>query len=85
MLIFPGQIAEAASEAGMRIPDNPDEPFNAEEYPHFKVLCESQLCRPMFDPNEPWINARIIAAIPDNRIRLVNIRDLRDLGVRGIE
>lgn len=84
MLAFAGMIAKAAEDAGIKVPNEPDGDFDKDEFPHFAVFCNVQLCRAMTDPAEHWGNAHIIAKIPNDQIRNVTISHLRDLGFRGI-
>lgn len=70
-------LISAAEHAGMKTPilDKNDQ-FNREEFPHFAVFCNAQLCRPMHSLNEHWENAKVIAEISDNEIRSVSIENL---------
>jgi hypothetical protein len=40
MLAFPGMLAGAAEQAGMKVPSNPDD-FDPNEFPHFFVFVRS--------------------------------------------
>lgn len=80
MIAFPGMLVAAAEQAGMKTPDNPDD-FDREDYKHFQVFCNAQLCRPM-SPGEHWDNAKVIAEIPEEEITTVTLADLIDRGVR---
>lgn len=70
MLAFPSMIIEAAREARMKVPDigGAEDEFDAEEFPHFAVFCNVQLCRPM-QWGEHWENVKIIAKIPNDKIK----------------
>lgn len=91
MLAFESMIAAAARDAGMKTPpdsaldhdDRPKPGWSPEEYPHFHVFCNAQLARPV-EHGEHWDNAKIIAAIPEDKIKTTTFDDLRELGVRGI-
>lgn len=78
MLIFPDQIANAATQAGMKVPPDP-EAFNPNEFPHFHVYCNVQLCRKITWGNH-WRNAEIIAAIPEQQLRTLTLEQLERLG-----
>ena len=82
MMAFPGMLVPAAEQAGMKVPEDPDE-FDAEEFPHFQVFCNAQLCRPM-TPGEHWENAKVIAEIPDAEIRMLTLPDLIGRGLHVI-
>lgn len=79
MIVFPFLLVPAAEEANMKVPPDADN-FNADEFPHFRVFCNIQLSRAA-TPTEHWENAKLIAAIPDDKIRTITVQDLRDLGV----
>jgi len=78
MMAFPGMLVSAAEKAGMKIPADPDD-FDANEYPHFQVFCIAQLCRRM-QLGEHWENAKIIAAIPEDKIRITTLEEMIDMG-----
>lgn len=80
MMAFPSMLLGSATEAGMKIPPNADD-FDVEEYPHFNVFCIVQLGRRMNSLAEHWDNAKIIAAIPDNKIKSVTLTDLLEAGL----
>lgn len=80
MIALPVMLANAAAEAGMKVPPDPDN-FERDEYPHFNVLCFVQLGSSMPNPHAHFDNAKIIAAIPERAIRLVTLTDLAKLGV----
>ena len=79
MIIFPFLLVQAAAEAGMKYPTDPDN-FDPNEFPHFQVFCNIQLSRPA-SPTEHWENAVKIAAIPEDKIRTMTMPDFRELGV----
>ena len=63
----------------MKVPGNPDD-FPKEDYPHFQVFCIVQLersCR----LGEHFGNAKIIAAVPYDEIRLVTLVNLPAKGL----
>lgn len=76
MMVFPSQIASAAEQAGMKVPEDLDaEEFDCEKYPHFAVFCNVQLCRPI-QWGEHWENAKIVAAVPEFEIKTITIDQL---------
>lgn len=80
MLILPSMLLEAAEKAGIKVPPgNVDKDFDADEYPHFAVFCNAQLCRRM-QPGEHWENAVVIAAIPDAEIKTISMKGLMARG-----
>jgi hypothetical protein len=79
MIVFPGMLVEAAKKAGMKVPEDPDN-FQPEEYPHFDIFCTVQLCR-RIRWGEHWDNAKVVAAIPDDKLKSVTLQDLLDAGL----
>lgn len=79
MMAFAGMLIGAAQEAGMTIPDDPDD-FHSDEFPHFHVFCAVQLGRWM-EIGEHWENAKIIAAIPEEEIRTIRLYELIEKGL----
>ena len=79
MIAFPMLLIGPAMEAGMSVPDDPDSE-DKDTYPHWFVFLEMQLGRPMPSPNSHWENAKVVAGIPDENIRLVTPEDLDRLG-----
>lgn len=78
MMAFPSMLLKAAQEAGMKTPpleDQNTEGFDPTEFPHFHVFCIVQLGRRM-ELGEHWENAKVVAAIPDEFIHLVTLRQL---------
>ncbi len=80
MMVFPGMIAEAAEKANMKVPPDPNGEWDEKEYPHFNVFCNVQLCR-RIRWGEHWENAKIVAAIPDDKIDTVTLADLIAAGL----
>lgn len=80
MLAFAGMIAGRAKDAGMKVPKDPDGEWDAKKYPHFNVYCTIQLGAPIVSPRDVDDNARIIAKIPNDKIKKVTIADLIKLG-----
>ena len=79
MLAFPIMIAGAAKQAGMKVPPDVDND-STEDFPHFRVFCTMQLGRPMRDMGGHWENAKIIAAIPDDKIKLITAEEILNMG-----
>jgi hypothetical protein len=83
MLAFPRMLTNAAIEAGMKTPENPDD-FDHHEFPHFAVFCSAQLCRTMSSPNEHWDNAKVIVKIPDDKIKEITLEELLAKGLQFV-
>jgi signal recognition particle subunit SEC65 len=78
MIMFPDMIAEAAEEAGIKLPHDLEE-YNPEEFPHWHVYQNVQLCRAVTWGNH-WENAKIIAKIPKENLKKITENDLREMG-----
>ncbi len=85
MLAFPEMLRSAALKANMSIPDVAVEADELDairnEYPHFWVFCQLQLCRPI-EWGEPWENAKVIAGIPEDKLKIMTMEDFIKAGVR---
>jgi hypothetical protein len=79
MVAFHGMLAGPAVSAGIKLPEDLEN-YNTEEYPHWEVYCLLQLCRPLPYPAAHWDNAKIIASIPDDKIKKVTIAELVTFG-----
>lgn len=80
MLAFPGMLVPHSESAGMKVPKDPEN-FNANDYPHFYVYLEWQIGRPIIRNTSHWDNAKIIANIPEDKIKLITYGELVNLGV----
>lgn len=84
MIAFPSMLLNPAREAGMKTPDDvPNEDLSnvdKEQYDHFYVYCCMQLGAPMPSPSSHWDNAKVIAAIPAEKIRTMKPADIIKLG-----
>jgi len=91
-LFFPMMIAGVASESGIKTPNfatkrsgsgDPND-FDANEYPHFHVFCEVTLGKPINASSwDMWAthNAKVIAALSEERVKAVTYGDLVDMGL----
>lgn len=66
MIIFPHMRVPAAEKAGIAIPPD-EENYEPAEYPHWHILCLTQLQRPML-PGEHWENAEAPVQIPADKL-----------------
>jgi hypothetical protein len=76
-------LISAAKEAGIAVP--PDHQvdyatYDRKEYPHWHVLCATQLGRAM-DHGEHWENAAALAKIPADKLKTMTVNDLQAAGV----
>jgi hypothetical protein len=79
MLAFPGMLTEPAKRAGIKVPPNPED-YDKNKYPHFAVFCSMQLGRRMSSATSHWENAKVIASIPDDKIRVVTAENILGMG-----
>lgn len=82
MIAFTEMLVPAAQEAGMAVPPDPDD-YDRDQFPHFFVFESVQIGASMPDFQAHWDNAKIIAAIPEDRIRKVTFDQLRRKGLRA--
>jgi hypothetical protein len=79
MIAFPDMLISAAEKAGIKTPPNADL-YDASEYPHFSVFCNAQLGASMPYAGCQWDNAYVIAKIPLDKIKLINMQELIYMG-----
>lgn len=79
MIAFSSLAVNPAREAGIKIPENLDI-FDPNEYPHWAVYCNMQLGRRIPSMTEHWSNAKIIAAIPEDKIKIITRHEIEELG-----
>jgi hypothetical protein len=59
-------LVDIARTAGISVPTNLYDSY--EKFPHWDLFCSIQIERPIHSDDEALHNARIIAAIPANRL-----------------
>ena len=85
MLAFPSMLVAAAQEAGIKVPEGTNDAidkmkFDREKFPHFFAYVVMQVgrpCRPMGCHSE---NAKVIAQIPEEKIRTVTPAEILGMG-----
>lgn len=80
MIIFPSLLVAAAEKAGMKIPPDPYENYDRDEFPHFYVYCALQLGRAI-RWGEHWDNAKVIAAIDSEKLKKMTLDDFIAAGL----
>lgn len=70
-------LVSAAKKAGIKVPPDPEN-YSIDEYPHWHVYAYMQVGAPMPDSSAHWSNAEVVAAIPNDRIREVTPKQLRE-------
>lgn len=79
MIVFPEMLVEAARQAKMKVPADPEN-YDQKKYLHWHVFCAIQLCRST-RPGEHWDNAKIIAKLPVKRVMNITLAELLELGI----
>lgn len=79
MLAFPGLIAPAAEQAGIKLPDDVEN-YDKSQYPHWHVFSAMQLGAPMPHACAHWDNAKVIATLDDTEILTITPEQLEEKG-----
>lgn len=79
MLVFPSTLESAAEAAGISVPPDSHD-FKKEDFPHFFILCQTQLGRSMV-PGEHFENAKKIAPLTREQLETMSWDDFSKLGV----
>ncbi len=79
MLAFPPMLVAHAEKAGMKVPESLNE-YDPSEYPHWEVFLTCQMGRACPTPEAPWNNAKLIAGIRDDKIKVITAQEIVDLG-----
>jgi hypothetical protein len=79
MLIFPQMLVAAANEASIKVPEDLEN-YDKNEFPHWFILCATQLARPM-RPGEHWENAKIISNLTFEQLSTMSYDDFAAIGV----
>lgn len=80
MIALPSILIGPAKEAGMKTPPDADN-FKGKDFPHFAVFCGVQLGSPLPHPTAHWGNAKVVAAVPEDKIRTVTFNQLVAAGL----
>lgn len=81
MLCFPSMLVNAAEEADLPVPPDPEN-FKPERWPHFALFCSVQLNRPMMNPGEHFDNAKVIAKFRVSQLEKLTWKDLIKAGLK---
>ena len=79
MIAFPEMLVKPARDAGMMVPEDPDD-YDAATFPHWHVYLTAQLGAGMPTPDAHWNNAKVIAAVPTDHIKKVTVAELISQG-----
>jgi len=79
MIAFPVMLVEPASQAGIDIPDDL-ESYDTEKYSRFHLFCCAQLGQPMPNWTCHFDNAKVIARIPEDKIKTIMFNELIEAG-----
>lgn len=79
MIAFVEMLIPAAEQVGMKVPHDPED-YEAANFPHFYVYERMQIGAAIPYAGAHWDNAKVIADIPDDRIKKVMFADIIALG-----
>jgi hypothetical protein len=79
MLAFASMLIRPAEAAGIPIPPDLDK-FNDEDFIRWNIFCHMQLGQSMPSPGIHWENAKVIAAIPEDKLKTITPREILDMG-----
>jgi hypothetical protein len=79
MIAFEGMLVAPATEAGMKVPEDPED-YDPEQFPHFDVYLKCQLGASMPNPSAHWNNAKLIAGYSDAKIKTLTYAELLEDG-----
>lgn len=79
MIALPIMLVEPAKQAGIDVPNDLDN-YDVEKYKRFHLLRCAQLGQPMPNPLSHFTNAKIIAQVPEDRIKDITFNDLIEMG-----
>lgn len=79
MMAFPAMLIGAAEQAGIAIPPDVDN-FDKNQFVHFYILCQTQLCRPM-DFGEHFDSAKQLAKLDAEQLKTMTVDQLEAAGV----
>ena len=80
MIIFPSMLCSAADAAGIAYPANVDDDYDKDAYPHWHILCATQLSRSC-QPGEHFENAKVIAKLEVEAMKTMTLEDFVKIGV----
>lgn len=84
MLCFPTMLVSAAEAAGIKIPPSMQQidegEYDKSDYPHWTLLCSTQLNRPM-TPGEHFENAKIIGTMNEQRVKTITVQECVELHI----
>lgn len=81
MITDPKQLADIAKEAGIKVPEDIND-FELHDHLHFVIFMTTQRGEAMPYPTAALENAKLIASLDDETIKIVSIEDLIDLGFK---
>lgn len=79
MIAFPGMLIMPAEKAGMKVPIDADD-FDPKAFPHFDVFIKVQVGAPMPYWSAHWDNAKLIAKLSDEEIKIITYDQLLEKG-----
>jgi hypothetical protein len=85
MIALATMLVGPAEDAGIEVPpelknESGKEEWDAEKYPRFTLFASAQLGQPMPSPTSHWDNAKVIAAIPEAKLKKITMKQLISRG-----
>jgi len=81
MICFPGLLVRYATDAGIKVPEEPDKTWDIRTFAHFHLLCVITLDRPGFQLGDTCVhNAKIIATLSKKEVQKLSVAELREKG-----
>ncbi len=81
MIAFPGMLVEPAKQAGMKVPEDPDN-FNPDEYPHWNIYLTVQIGAPLPNWTAHWDNAKVVAALTEEQCKTITYKEILEMGLQ---
>lgn len=79
MIAFDHMLVPAATQAGIKVPENLEE-FEVKDFPHWHVFCCLQLGSAMPYPGAHFDNAKIIVSISEEDIMTISAQEIISKG-----
>ena len=80
MFAFAEMLVPAAKAAGIKLPEDVNN-YNKNEFPHWFIYTALQLGAPMPYMSAHIDNAKIIAGIPEDKLKTMVLSDFEALGI----
>lgn len=79
MIASEGLLIGPAKEAGIDVPEDLEN-FDEEKYMRWLVFINAQIGQPMPSPNAHFENAKVVATVSREELKVISMESLIDLG-----